>query len=116
MGIFHVGSITKMKLVGSNVYSHSSGQARLTSFGATANAQTVDFQVEFLLLAHQIRTPLTLLTNERPAISVMSPHPTVGCVSWHTKVGIDWFPMLGHYVENTGNTTLHFLEIFKSST
>lgn len=52
-----------------------SGQARITVYASSSNAQTFDFQA--------------------------------GDVAYIP-------PSFGHYIENTGNTPLHFLEIFKS--
>lgn len=49
-------------------------------------------------------------------MSDMSLHPLVSGMSPMERKGdlMNLITTIGHYVENTGNTTLKFLEVFKS--
>lgn len=71
----------------------SEGTGRITLFASSANARTFNFQVS---------TSLTYFDCK----------PTTNCLQ---PGDVGYVPAsYGHYVENTGNTTLRFLEIFKS--
>lgn len=94
MGLLHVSSVST--LTGETHYTllDSSGEARVTSFAGSADAQTFDFQVN---IAHSYLASEHWLTEYFKG----------GDISYIP-------PSFGHYIENTGNTTLKYLEIFKS--
>lgn len=72
-------------------------------------ASVRDRPVSRSLLPLETQGPIT--TN--PVTSVISPPPTVSLPArTSATVQADDYP--GHYVENIGNTTLRFLEVFNT--
>lgn len=87
----------------------SSGEARVTVFASSSNAHTFSFQVIFLFCLRFLILTITL----RRVISDTFLLHLVDSTRL-SRYKRSWLHE-GHYVENTGNTTLKFLEVFKSS-
>lgn len=87
----------------------SSGNARVTAFASTGTARTYDYQVRSIsCYRHWFLTPC-----HRAVTSATSLHRTVCSTCPQPFAGAD-IPFQGHYIENIGDTDLHFLEIFDS--
>ncbi|KAJ3542026.1 hypothetical protein NM688_g6014 [Phlebia brevispora] len=70
------------------------GQGRITLFASGSNARTFDYQVRGRV--DSVRSAAYAFAAYKPGDIAYIPSP------------------YGHYVENIGNTTLHFLEVYKT--
>ena len=109
----------------------SEGKGRVTIFAAQSNARTFDYQVNSFRLS-----PIFLFWHSRPHKGWRHRYGTNPCstASITNYFLIGYVPasmgmamsstsfisvlnaFVGHYVENIGNTTLKYLEIFNSGT
>lgn len=89
----------------------SEGTARVTIFAAQSNARTFDYQ------AGDIGTYSSPNCLQPQITSSQDTFPRQWVCSARCLIE-GMFPntFAGHYVENTGNTTLTFLEIFRDGT
>lgn len=93
------------------IASISSGNARVTAFASTGTARTYNYQVRMVSCS-----PCQILTSRSRAVtSATSLLRTVRSAYSPSTTSYELtFPRQGHYIENIGDTDLHFLEIFDS--
>lgn len=110
---------------------YSEGKARVTIFAAQSNARTFDYQVNSFRLSPLFCSDIHVLAKagdigmEQTLVQLpqsltifligyvpASMGIAMSCISFISVLNA----FVGHYVENIGNTTLKYLEIFNSGT